>query len=764
MKFKSWIGHRAREMGLYLVNSVRPHTDRTAIFCVDGPRGGFASGLRGHLIADELRKFGWRVIVIPHQLELAQRLRIIKREKPDILFLQKSRHPLNHPKYYPGLLCVFDLDDADFVDPDHTERVIECAKGCQAAIAGSTYVAEFLKKYNAQVEIVWTGSTPLTTTTDITKSDPPIITWACSDPLGYPREAELVKNVLLSLTKNTKSKFQFWLIGVKEISKAQPYLQPLIDDGINCQIFPFLPYEELLTTLKPVSIGLAPLLPEESPYSAGKSFGKILAYLNCNIAIIASDTADHPLFFEHNVNGFLAKKPDEWRDTIEFLLNNPTNINEIARQGRQDYLSRLSIIAAAKKIDDFFSAQIDKPPLNSNKSKAKIKKLAYIAGPGDVIDAYHHWEKSQVDPTEVSMTYSGQFYSVTRRLGLSAYVISSHARPDHFNNEWLTIVYKSKFSLGYNGVIYHLREIAYIIWLMSKVIHYRADLVVVSNIDHWWLLSFLKLASIEIVPSLHCTFWPKKHRPVILKQKFIYWLNGIFWRFIPSATICISPECERQVLEIANNKVHGPLLQARPLYHQGYLDTIAPINWKIKPFKILYAGRMERNKGIFDLIEVMARLELEYPGQFVIEVCGDGQHTIEFCQEIDRRRFDNRIFFLGKLDHEQMYSAYARAHAIIVPTRAEFAEGLNKVVVEGVLAGRPVIVTDICPAAEVLPNSVIIVGSGDIDAMVLGLTKLAMDFSFYQEKCAFSKHESAPFYDPQQSWGGALDKAISFLS
>lgn len=99
MKITSWLGHRAREAGLYIESLFQLQTDRTAIFCVDGPRGGFASGLRGHLIADQLKKWGWRVIVIPHQLELVQRQRIIKREKPDILFLQKTRHPLNHPSF-----------------------------------------------------------------------------------------------------------------------------------------------------------------------------------------------------------------------------------------------------------------------------------------------------------------------------------------------------------------------------------------------------------------------------------------------------------------------------------------------------------------------------------------------------------------------------------------------------------------------------------------------------------------------------------------
>lgn len=549
-------------------------------------------------------------------------------------------------------------------------------------------------------------------------------------------------------------------MGVKDISAAELYLQPIIDIGIDCRTYPFLPYDELLSTLKPVSIGLAPLLPEESPYSAGKSFGKILAYLNCNIAVIASNTADHPLFFSHKVNGLLANNMDEWLDSIEFLLTNPIQRNALAKKGRDDYLSHLSITAAAEKVDGFFSALISKPALSYKHSTTKIKKLAYIAGPGDVIDAYSRWSKSEIDPTEVSMTYSGQFYSVAQSVGLSAYVISSHARLDHFENHWITIDYRRKFSEGKTGISYHLMELTYILWLVWRVLKSKSDAVVVMNIEHWWLLSLFKLASIDVIPSLHCTFWPKGHPAVSFKQKPIHWLNGIFWRFIPLSTICISPECERQVRAITKNKVHGSLIQARPLYHPGYLETIAPINWQSRPFRILYAGRMERNKGIFDLIDLMSRLENEFPSEFHLEVCGIGQHSNEFCQQVRQRNLAKNIHFLGKLDNENMRAAYERAHAIIVPTRADFAEGLNKVVVEGILASRPVIVTDICPAAEILSNAVIIVESGDIDAMVIGIRKLASDFSFYEQKRTFCDQEKSTFFDTQQSWGNALHKAI----
>jgi hypothetical protein len=82
---------------------------------------------------------------------------------------------------------VFDLDDADFLDSAQRERVINCARGSVAAIAGSNFVANFLRNYNNYVSVVWTGSNPLFRPA-VAKISPPVLVWACSDPFGYPAE------------------------------------------------------------------------------------------------------------------------------------------------------------------------------------------------------------------------------------------------------------------------------------------------------------------------------------------------------------------------------------------------------------------------------------------------------------------------------------------------------------------------------------------------------------------------------------------------
>lgn len=351
--YKSWARRQICEFTVNL-QRLQNTSDLRVIFCVDGPKNGQSSGLRGYGIAEALKPLGWRAIVIPPQLNLSQRQRIIQAEQPQIIVLQSARSALNNPQLYPDQLCVYDLDDADFLDPrdEVQQTVINCAKGSRAAIAGSHYVANFLKQHCRQVEVIWTSSEPLQHSSPPVKADPPVVCWACADPHAMHEEASLVQEVMLGLSDHLRC--QFWLIGAQDQSKGQAFVQPLIDRGIPCKVFPFMEYGKLLKTLEKVSIGLAPLLIDKSPFSAGKSFGKVLAYLNAYTVVVASDCAEYPLFFRNRENGILISDPSEWVKSVEFLLSHPDQVRHMGEQAKQDYLTRLSVQEAARRTDSLF--------------------------------------------------------------------------------------------------------------------------------------------------------------------------------------------------------------------------------------------------------------------------------------------------------------------------------------------------------------------------------------------------------------------------
>jgi hypothetical protein len=60
----------------------------------------------------------------------------------------------------------------------------------------------------------------------------------------------------------------------------------------------------LVRSLGSFAVGLHPVCTNHA-FSLGKSFGKLLAYLAADVAIVTSNAVDHPLFFTDGVNGTL---------------------------------------------------------------------------------------------------------------------------------------------------------------------------------------------------------------------------------------------------------------------------------------------------------------------------------------------------------------------------------------------------------------------------------------------------------------------------
>jgi glycosyltransferase involved in cell wall biosynthesis len=307
-----------------------------------------ASRLRAWEVAPELRALGWRVVIVPEPLSLAQRKRILALEDPDVILLQQTRHELNQAELYRPIPCVLDADDADYLDPRHQERIIRCATASRAVVGGSRYVADCLGKHNPDASVIWTG-TPLPPERAATrpKDRPPIVAWAHGNPFSYPLETRLVRDVLLRVAG--RRPFSFWLFGAPE-ETAKDYLTPLRRAGIEARSFGLMEYPEYLRRVSEAAVGLQPVCLENA-FSHGKSFGKVLAYLSGEVAVVATNAVDHPLFFRHGENGMLVTTEEEWADAITLLLDAPDRREQMARAAYADFQDVLTTQCFARKMD-----------------------------------------------------------------------------------------------------------------------------------------------------------------------------------------------------------------------------------------------------------------------------------------------------------------------------------------------------------------------------------------------------------------------------
>ena len=174
------------------------------------------------------------------------------------------------------------------------------------------------------------------------------------------------------------------------------------------------------------------------------------------------------------------------------------------------------------------------------------------------------------------------------------------------------------------------------------------------------------------------------------------------------------------------------------------------------PFRIFFAGRVEENKGVFDLLEMASVLETETPGRFIFDVCGDGSAIRQLREANQLPNFHIH----GVRNPAQLLDLLSKSCAVVVPTKSSFEEGFNKVCAEAILASRPLITSAACPALHTVRPAAIEVRIDDVGDYVNAIRTLQKDRDLYERKVDACDDLKAQFFDGTRSWQHVLRKIV----
>lgn len=384
----------------------------------------------------------------------------------------------------------------------------------------------------------------------------------------------------------------------------------------------------------------------------------------------------------------------------------------------------------------------------------------YLAGNGDVIGTYRHWAAGQSDPAQVSATYSGQFYDVCRQLGADALVISQNKRVDQHVDGRFRIEHRPNRFGRARGPFYHLG-----LWLVGlgyviRAVRFGADVVIASNgMAGWPPMRLLRLFRIQLVPSILCVLWLKQHPPTGRFRRWLLRRDRATFAKQATATLSMSQDITDQIMELTGGAAK-PVLPFLPTYQRSSFDDLPPPPAQRSPFFVLFAGRIETNKGVFDLLEAAKLLQNQGAAPVVFDLCGTGSALDALRQAVAGAGLGDTFRCHGHCDRPTMRKMFANAHVVVVPTTSWFVEGFNQVVAEGVLAGRPVITSSVCPAVAQVRAAVVEVPPDDVAAYAAAIRSLRDNQELYERKRAACAALAEPFFDPQQSWAAALTRAL----
>lgn len=362
--------------------------------------------------------------------------------------------------------------------------------------------------------------------------------------------------------------------------------------------------------------------------------------------------------------------------------------------------------------------------------KKKID-LIYIELHGDVVEALTRWFNKEDLLSETSKTFSGQVFDFCKNKNLNTLAISAFSEEKSVNFKNFRAYSKPRLTFG-GSIGYHLTQILFGIKILAIVIwHHPKYLHITTGTTHWFMLAPLKLFGIKIFPQFHNTFWPKGYPPLGRLQRIMLKLDAFFLKNIAKVAFCCSPEIKRQIEEITNKQNCPTYVFKAQFYRKNFQQPLPSPDIQAKPFVIVFAGRIERSKGVFDILSMAKQLKNE---NVLFHICGNGSDLDELKNACTESNLDGNVKIHGRLNRPELLDIYSQCHAVIVPTRSGFCEGLPLVVIEGILVGRPVITSELSNALDVLGPAIMEAKAENIDSYVTAIKQLSSNLSLFNQK------------------------------
>lgn len=390
--------------------------------------------------------------------------------------------------------------------------------------------------------------------------------------------------------------------------------------------------------------------------------------------------------------------------------------------------------------------------------KNEDEVILYAAVSGDILGTFRQWLTGTRDVGQIALTYSGQFYDLCRELHRPGVAIGIGADAEEFTSENITIV-AHREPVERSGLRYHISMIRRALSVVAEARKRDAkDLIVMDGAGYWfplWLLSPRR----RIFLSVHTVLKAQGAKTSLLRRVILA-AESWFVRRRCAGVLAVSDEIGRQMASLAKGvKLRTEIF--RPTYIAHDFAEIAPANDQLRPFIVLYAGRIEESKGVFDLIEMAKLLRWRGHDCFIMRILGDGSDLSRLREQIQKEGLASKLECLGHRSRREMIDELAAAHCVIVPTRSTFPEGFNKVVVEAVLARRPVVTSRICPALEVVRQAAIEAEPDDPKSYADAIITLMTDGQCYQSKVQAGQALAFEFTDPSRSWRAAAARLIN---
>lgn len=171
----------------------------------------------------------------------------------------------------------------------------------------------------------------------------------------------------------------------------------------------------------------------------------------------------------------------------------------------------------------------------------------------------------------------------------------------------------------------------------------------------------------------------------------------------------------------------------------------------------LFAGRLVREKGVFELLAAYAKLNSSLRDSMGLVFAGDGPARAEL-EQAAAKVLPGRIRFVGFAQRDQLAVYYALGEALVLPT---YTDTWGLVVNEAMACGLPVIVSRAAGCVEDLVTDTwngFVVERRDVESLRAALERVAREPELFRAMSSHSKMRIAE-YSPD-AWAQRIEEMM----
>lgn len=245
-----------------------------------------------------------------------------------------------------GARLIFDFDDSIFL-PDtsnanklfgwlkFTGKTAGICRLSSAVTVGNSYLAGYAQKYNENVYIIPTSiDTEKYRPNDKnnSKNKRVVVGWTGSSTSQY--HLEMFEPILAKLLMERD-------VEIRVISNREPSFEEIDYEWRSWSA------ETEIEEISQIDIGIMPT--PDDDWSRGKCALKALQYMSLGIPAVCSNVGANREVVKHGKNGFLAKTPDEWLDSLKKLIDDKSLRKQLGNAARKTVVENYSMEICAQK-------------------------------------------------------------------------------------------------------------------------------------------------------------------------------------------------------------------------------------------------------------------------------------------------------------------------------------------------------------------------------------------------------------------------------